>query len=84
MATGYSIAELGMPKRFIGKTLVELKIRNEFGLEVLMIKQQKAFLADVNLEAEIITPDPDYKLKRTDTLVIFGADEKVENLRQLS
>jgi len=84
VATGYSIAELGVPKRFIGKTLVELKIRNEFGLEVLMIKQQKAFLADVNLEAEIITPDPDYKLKRTDTLVIFGADEKVENLRQLT
>jgi uncharacterized protein with PhoU and TrkA domain len=60
-----------------------LKIRNEFELEVLMIKQQKDFLADVNLEAEIMTPDPDYKLKRTDTLVIFGPDEKIDYLRKI-
>ncbi len=84
VATGYSIAELSVPKKFIGKSLVELKIRNEFGLEVLMIKQQKEFLTDVGSEPEIITPDPDYKLKRTDTLVIFGADEKIENLRKIA
>ena len=84
VATGYSIAELSVPKKFIGKSLVELKIRNEFGLEVLMIKQPKEFLTDVNSESEIITPDPEYKLKRTDTLVIFGADEKIENLKKLT
>jgi CIC family chloride channel protein len=83
VATGYSIAELGVPKRFVGKSLVELKIRNEFGLEVLMIKQPKEFLTDVDSEPEIITPDPEYKLKRADTLVIFGTDEKIENLRKL-
>jgi CIC family chloride channel protein len=84
VATGYSIAELGVPKRFVGKSLVELKIRNEFGLEVLMIKQPKEFLTDIDSEPEIITPDPEYKLKRTDTLVIFGADEKIENLRKIT
>ena len=84
VSTGYSIAELVVPQKFIGKSLVELKIRNEFGLEVLMIKRPKEFLTDVNSEPEIITPDPEYKLKRTDTLVIFGADEKIENLRKLS
>ncbi|MCH7724021.1 MAG: chloride channel protein [Bacteroidetes bacterium] len=84
VSTGYSIAELVVPQKFIGKSLVELKIRNEFGLEVLMIKRPKEFLTDVNYEPEIITPDPEYKLKRTDTLVIFGADEKIENLRKLS
>jgi len=84
VATGYSIAELGVPKKFIGKSLVELKIRNEFGLEVLMIKQPKEFLTDIGSEPEIITPDPEYKLKRTDTLVIFGADDKIENLRKIA
>jgi CIC family chloride channel protein len=84
VATGYSIAELGVPKSFIGKTLVELKIRNEFELEVLMIKQQKDFLADVKLEAEIMTPDPDYKLKGTDTLVIFGSDKRIDYLRKIA
>jgi len=84
VATGYSIAELTVPKKFIGKSLVELKIRNEFGLEVLMIKQPKEFLTDIDSEPEIITPDPDYKLKRMDTLVIFGADEKIENMRKIA
>jgi CIC family chloride channel protein len=84
IATGYSIAELSVPKKFIGKTLVELKIRNKFGLEVLMIKQQKDFLTDVNSEPEIITPDPEYKLKRNDTLVIFGGDRKIEELRNIT
>jgi len=84
VATGYSIAELGVPKMFIGKTLVELKIRNKYGLEVLMIKQKKDFLTDVNSEAEIVTPDTEYKLKRTDTLVIFGLDEKIDNLRKIA
>ena len=49
-----------------------------------MIKQPKEFLTDVNSESEIITPDPEYKLKRTDTLVIFGADDKIENLRKIT
>ncbi len=84
VATGYSIAELTVPKKFIGKSLVELKIRNEFGLEVLMIKQPKEFLTDIDSEPEIITSDPDYKLKRMDTLVIFGADEKIENMRKIA
>ena len=74
---------IGVPKKFIGKTLVELKIRNKYGLEILMIKQQKDFLTDGNLEAEIITPDSEYKLKSTDTLVIFGSDEKIDNLRRI-
>jgi Trk K+ transport system NAD-binding subunit len=38
----------------------------------------------LNSEPEIITPDPEYKLKRTDTLVIFGSDEKIEELRKIS
>jgi CIC family chloride channel protein len=84
IATGYSIAELSVPKKFIGKTLVELKIRNKFGLEVLMIKQQKDFFTDVNSEPEIITPDPEYELKRNDTLVIFGGDRKIEELRNIT
>jgi len=84
VATGYSITEIGVAKKFVGKTLVELKIRNKYGLEVLMIKQQKDFLTDVSSEAEIITPDAEYKLKRTDTLVIFGSDDKINNLRKIS
>jgi len=31
---------------------------------------------------EIITPDPDYKLKESDKLVLFGKDEKIEEFKK--
>ena len=77
-----SISEQTVPVAFVGKSLAELKIRNRYGLEILMIKQHKNFLADDFSEPEIITPDPDYKLKETDTIVIFGNDKKIEEFKQ--
>ncbi len=41
VASGYSIMEVSIPDSFIGKSLTELKLRNNFGLEVLMIKHLK-------------------------------------------
>jgi len=64
---------------FIGKTLSQLRIRNNFGVEVLMIKKKKSFLADESKkESELVIPDPDYIIQRDDTLVLFGSDEKLE------
>jgi Trk K+ transport system NAD-binding subunit len=54
---------------------VELKLRNTYGLEVLMIKNKNTFLNEV--EEEIIIPDAHYKIKPDDTLILFGADEKI-------
>ncbi|GBD86762.1 H(+)/Cl(-) exchange transporter ClcA [bacterium BMS3Abin03] len=82
IATGYSISEQAVPSSFVGKSLAELKIRNRYGLEILMIKQHKDFFADDRSEPEIITPDPNYKLKATDTIVIFGNDKKIEEFKQ--
>ena len=84
VATGYSIFEQIVPPQLLGKSLSELQLRNKFGLEVLMIKQQKEFLSERDSKPEIVTPDPNYKLKRTDTLVIFGNDEKIEEFRKFA
>lgn len=76
---GYSITECGVPVGFIGKSLSELKIRNNYGLEVLMLKQAKEKLKDPEKDSfDIVTPDPDYKLKRNDKLIIFGKDQQIE------
>jgi CIC family chloride channel protein len=83
VASGYSIAEINVPNSFTGKSLMELKIRNNFGLEVLMIKKQKDFLSEGEDDIEITTPDPDYKLKRTESLVVFGKDEKIRLLKNI-
>ena len=82
VADGYSIIEKKVVESFIGKSLIELRIRNKFGLEVLMIKKSSSPFADDVGGSEIITPDPNYKIQREDTLVLFGSDEnigKVEN-----
>jgi len=76
IAAGYSIMEVSLPDSFIGKSLSELKLRNNFGLEVLMIKHLKEFL-DNKGEPEIVTPDPHYSLKLSDRIVVFGEDKKL-------
>lgn len=75
VAEGYSIVEKKAPAMFVGKTLVELKLRNEYGLEVLMIKNKQGILDES--EEEIVIPDSKYKIQEDDTLVLFGPDEKV-------
>ncbi len=74
---GYSIIEKRAIPKFIGKTLVQLRLRNTYGLEVLMIKQSQDIYADSANEFNIIMPDPDYIIKETDILVLFGPDEKI-------
>jgi len=78
IAEGYSIIERHVPSQFVGKNLAEIRIRNKFGLEVLMIKHYSNLYADKQ-EMKIFTPDPEYKLQSTDTLVLFGTDERIEN-----
>jgi len=81
VASGYSIVELPVNRQYAGKSLAELKLRNRFGLEVLMIKQSKEFLDDSPEQEKIITSDPHYQLKEHDKLVLFGKDENIETFR---
>lgn len=81
VAPGYSIIEFDVPSRFYGKTLAELKLRNSFGIEVLMIKQAVDIYSESNKELEIKTPDPNSKLKRGDILVVFGSDDKLDKFK---
>ena len=77
---GYSIIEKPALPEFVGKTLAQLKLRNKYGLEVLMIKKAKSQFTD---ETEIIAPDPNYKIQEGDSLVLFGSDEAIEKVKDL-
>ncbi len=74
---GFSIVEQKVPLHFTGKTLSELKMRNKYNVEVLMIKQIDPLLKEEQ-EKKIVTPNPNYELKREDILVLFGEDKKIE------
>lgn len=82
VAEGYSVTEIKAPELFFGKSLQELRIRNNFGIEVLMIKVSND-LFDENYK-EIITPTAGYVIKDGDILVIFGEDVKIKEFRNIN
>lgn len=62
---------------FIGKTLSELKLRNNFGLEVLMIKKTKELFDESQKDVRIVMPSYNYTVESDDILVVFGTDESI-------
>ena len=81
VADGYSIVEKGVPRNFVGKTVIDLKFRNNYGLEILMIKQKLSILSDEQSE-KVIMPSVEYKFNVNDLLVLFGSDENIEKFRK--
>jgi len=83
VAAGYSMTEVNVPTELIGKSLTELKIRSQYGLEVLMIKHPHEMFDESLVKDLIISADPDYKLKWGDKLVVFGRDENIERFKKI-
>lgn len=69
----YSIAELNIPKPWIGKTLRELEMRTRYGLNVVARKDALSDMID-------ITVSPDYAFTATDVLVIIGSNQDISRL----
>jgi chloride channel protein, CIC family len=81
VADGYSIIEKGVPRAFVGKSVIDLKFRNNHGLEILMVKHKLSVLSD-ETDERVIIPSTDYKFTSDDILVLFGADENIEKFRK--
>lgn len=77
IADGYAIVERKPNSEFVGKTLSELKLRNKYGLEVLMIKKSRELFDETDVKTKIIMPSFDYKLEKDDILVLFGTEDKI-------
>jgi CIC family chloride channel protein len=82
VVTGYSITEINVSNEMIGKSLRELKIRANYGLEVLMIKHSTDLFDDSGEKEKIISAEPDYKLRWGDKLVLFGKDENLKEFKK--
>ncbi len=76
LGSGYGIVELAPPQSFCGKTLRELRLRERFNVQVIMIKE-------VVPENIIAVPDPDHIIKDSDILVIMGKDEDLDRVQSL-
>lgn len=68
LGEGFSIQEMGVPDAWIGKTIRELALRQKLDITVVA-------LHDVLSDTMIPSPDPDSRLKDSDTLLVAGRDE---------
>lgn len=74
---GYSIVEIAAPRHFWGKTLLELNIRREYGVEIIGIKSSESGKL-------IVIPSALDKIEKNDSLIIFGKDEDISRLKEES
>lgn len=79
ISDGYAIVERAPSPEFIGKTLSEIKLRNKYGLEVLMIKKSEDLFNEKESKPKIVMPRHDYKIESDDILVLFGTEEQIVN-----
>jgi K+/H+ antiporter YhaU regulatory subunit KhtT len=75
---GYSIAEISPPKSFIGKSIRELDIRKNYGVDVLSIKTGRR--SDAKIKA---IPNPNHIFKEDQTIIIAGEIKNINLLKNL-
>ncbi|MDT8390852.1 MAG: TrkA family potassium uptake protein [Lentisphaeria bacterium] len=79
VAEGISVLEVPAPKHWYGKSLIETGIRTRFGVMVLAIKRWNG---ENNDRKSLIAPAGDDTIKERDTLVVFGADTKLQTFEK--
>jgi trk system potassium uptake protein len=69
--TENSIVELIVPDEFHGKTIMELQLRNRYGLNLLGVSQDGKFH---------INPNPTERLQKGSLMVVVGSNQSIERL----
>ncbi len=75
---GYTIVEISPPKSFIGKSIRELDIRKNYGVDVLSIKTGKR--SDSKVKA---IPNPNHVFKEDETIIVAGEIKNINLLKNL-
>ena len=74
LSSDYGIIEVPAPKSWVGKTLKELNVRAELGVNILAVKQGKA----IN-----VSPAADYAIADKDIMVVLGENSALEKVQKL-
>ncbi len=72
---GFSFLEIKAPEEFVGKTLLESKIRNKYGVFVVAIKKY-------NEDKPIIVPNPEIVIEEGDNLILIGSKEAITKFQE--
>ncbi|WP_163970802.1 potassium channel family protein [Oceanobacillus halotolerans] len=73
LSDDHSIVEVKAGEKMVGKSLVDLDIRANYGCNVVAIKQDK----EIN-----VSPEAEYTLQEDDILIVIGADKDISRFEK--
>ena len=73
LASNCSIMQIEALDKWCEKSIIELNIRNKYGINIIAIKTGD----DIN-----VSPSPDTKIKKNDILIAIGKDKNLEKLEE--
>ena len=74
LSPNLSLVEVSAPERFIGKTLSQIDLRANYGVNVVAIKR---------FEDLIVPPQPNDMIIESDILIVVGATEGIQRIEML-
>ncbi len=75
LVEGYSIIELAPLKRFIGKSLKNLNLINQYGIQVIAVKE-------IITDRLNMVPTGQYIIKDSDILILLGPNDALDKLQK--
>ncbi len=80
-APGYSVVEAKAPPVFVGKSLIELDVRRNYGVTVVAVRSAAGGAAtQPTPEGPVpFVPTPDYVFRQNDDLILFGKNEALRD-----
>lgn len=76
LGEGFSIQEMAVPDKWNGRTIRELQLRQTYDITIVA-------LHDVLHDRIVPSPDPDWTLKESDTLLVAGSDAALAKAARL-
>lgn len=84
LTTGHSLVEIEASKAFIGKSLEQLNIRNQYGVNVIAIHKKVTKIDEEGKVSQIVEmndlPGPKDMIEEGDVMVVVGSDSDIEKL----
>jgi trk system potassium uptake protein len=77
LEAGYRVMDVAPPNSFYGRTLMELQLRQHYGVFVIAVKELVP-------QRFIFLPDPNFVVKPSDILVMIGREEELTRLQEKS
>ena len=74
LSDDFSICEVGVPSAWIGKSILDLKVRNKYGIALLAVRR--------GAEMEI-SPGANFVFAQGDIVLALGENDKLEKLKLL-